>query len=84
MNGLKEFQKEFPHLLYAARGREHSLQSCPSTKIRDDLVARMKKKGVQMGGCGDYSIRLRPALIFTPKHADLFLERFRQVLKEAK
>ncbi|KAJ9596444.1 hypothetical protein L9F63_012528, partial [Diploptera punctata] len=82
MNGLKEFQKEFPHLLYAARGRGTFLAvSCPSTKIRDDLVARMKKKGVQMGGCGDYSIRLRPALIFTPKHADLFLERFRQVLK---
>ena len=46
MNGLKEFQKEFPHLLYAARGRGTFLAvSCPSPKIRDDIVARMKNKG---------------------------------------
>jgi len=38
--------------------------------------------GVQTGGCGELSIRLRPALIFTPEHADIFLDKFRQVLKE--
>ncbi|XP_069691045.1 4-aminobutyrate aminotransferase, mitochondrial [Periplaneta americana] len=85
MQGLRNFEQEFPHLLHAARGRGTFLAvSCPSTKLRDDLVARLKKKGVQTGGCGELSIRLRPALIFTPKHADIFLDRFQQVLKETK
>ncbi|KAJ4432075.1 hypothetical protein ANN_20689 [Periplaneta americana] len=99
MQGLRNFEQEFPHLLHAARGRGTFLAvSCPSTKLRDDLVARLKKKvsvklyhlGVAHRercadrGCGELSIRLRPALIFTPKHADIFLDRFQQVLKETK
>ncbi|XP_021937184.1 4-aminobutyrate aminotransferase, mitochondrial isoform X2 [Zootermopsis nevadensis] len=85
LTGLRSFEQEFPQLLHAARGRGTFLAiSCPSTKLRDDLVARLKKKGIQTGGCGEHSIRLRPALIFTPKHADIFLDRFRQVLKETK
>lgn len=40
--------------------------------------------GVQSGGCGEDSIRLRPALIFQEHHADIFLDRFRQVLSETK
>jgi 4-aminobutyrate aminotransferase/(S)-3-amino-2-methylpropionate transaminase len=47
-------------------------------------MALMRVAGVQTGGCGEHSIRLRPALIFTPKHADIFLDRFRQVLRETK
>lgn len=41
-------------------------------------------KGVQAGGCGDLSIRFRPALIFQERHADIFLDKFREVLKETK
>lgn len=40
--------------------------------------------GIQSGGCGDLSIRFRPALIFEEKHANIFLDKFRQVLKEIK
>lgn len=43
---------------------------------------RLKQKGIQSGGCGELSIRFRPALIFEEKHADIFLDKFRQVLKE--
>jgi 4-aminobutyrate aminotransferase/(S)-3-amino-2-methylpropionate transaminase len=35
-----------------------------------------------MGACGDRALRLRPSLIFQERHADIFLERFRQVLKD--
>lgn len=35
-----------------------------------------------MGGCGDRTIRLRPALVFQPSHANMFLEGLEQVLKE--
>jgi 4-aminobutyrate aminotransferase / (S)-3-amino-2-methylpropionate transaminase len=37
--------------------------------------------GIQSGGCGDKSVRLRPALIFQPYHADIFLERLERVLR---
>lgn len=40
--------------------------------------------GIQAGGCGEKSIRFRPALIFQEKHADIFFDKFNQVLKETK
>uniref|UniRef100_A0A6M2DCA7 (S)-3-amino-2-methylpropionate transaminase n=1 Tax=Xenopsylla cheopis TaxID=163159 RepID=A0A6M2DCA7_XENCH len=83
--GLLQFQNEFSHLIHSVRGRGTFLaMSCPTPKIRDDIVGHLKIKGVQAGGCGDYSIRLRPALIFQEHHADIFLDKFRQVLRESK
>jgi len=85
MNGLKDAQKEFPQLLNSARGRGTFLAiNAASGGLREDLVNRLRQKGIQSGGCGDVSIRFRPALIFEEKHADIFLDRFRQVLKETK
>lgn len=40
--------------------------------------------GVQGGGCGEAAVRLRPALTFDEHHADIFLDKFRQVLKDIK
>lgn len=40
--------------------------------------------GVQSGGCGVVGIRMRPALIFQPHHAHMFIDRLRQVLAETK
>lgn len=40
--------------------------------------------GVITGACGDHSIRLRPSLTFQEHHADIFLDRFREVLREIK
>lgn len=40
--------------------------------------------GIQSGGCGEQAIRFRPALTFEEKHADIFLDKFNQVLKETK
>lgn len=38
--------------------------------------------GIEIGVCGDTAIRLRPALIFGPKHAEIFLNAFQSILKE--
>ena len=40
--------------------------------------------GIQAGGCGDLSVRLRPALIFQPLHANIFLDKLNQVLSNIK
>ena len=44
------------------------------------MVGRMRSSGVLIGGCGDSTIRIRPALIFEPKHAEIMLEKFEDVL----
>jgi len=81
--GLLEIEKEFSHILNSTRGRGTFLAiNANKTQTRDDILGRLKQKGVQAGGCGDFAIRFRPALIFETKHADIFLDKFRQVLKE--
>ncbi|XP_054268603.1 4-aminobutyrate aminotransferase, mitochondrial-like [Macrosteles quadrilineatus] len=83
MDGLGSLQKDFPNLLNSLRGRGTFLAiNAPSSKLRDEMISRLKKKGVQAGGCGDLAIRFRPALIFQPYHAEIFLNIFRQVVKE--
>eukprot|EP01087_Luapelamoeba_hula_P008982 TRINITY_DN2288_c0_g1_i1.p1 TRINITY_DN2288_c0_g1~~TRINITY_DN2288_c0_g1_i1.p1 ORF type:complete len:518 (-),score=98.24 TRINITY_DN2288_c0_g1_i1:30-1583(-) len=40
---------------------------------RDKLIGMLRQKGVAAGGSGNQSVRLRPQLVFTPRHADQFL-----------
>lgn len=82
-NGLLDLEKEYSHLLNSTRGRGTFLAiNANNTKLRDEMLARLKKEGIQSGGCGDISIRFRPALIFQEKHANIFLDKFRAVLKQ--
>lgn len=57
---------------------------CFFTKINFIVFVFFILLGIQSGGCGDLAIRFRPALIFEEKHANIFLDKFRQVLKEIK
>ncbi|XP_053687953.1 4-aminobutyrate aminotransferase, mitochondrial [Sabethes cyaneus] len=83
--GLIQAQNAYPQLLNSARGRGTFLAiNCASTKLRDDIVAALKQKGILSGGCGEIGIRFRPALVFQEKHVDIFLDKFNQVLKELK
>jgi len=83
--GLHQAEKEFPALLHSVRGRGTFLAvDCATVQLRTDIINRLKDKGIQIGFCGEDSIRFRPALIFEEKHVDIFLDKFRQVLKETK
>ena len=53
-----------------------------NTSTRDKLIYEMRQRGVEIGGCGAFSIRLRPAMVFTPQHAKEFLRIFDEVLGE--
>lgn len=82
-NGLLALENEFPHIVNSTRGRGTFLAiNCNKQSTRDDIVGKLKKYGLQAGGCGDLAIRFRPALIFQEKHANIVLDRFRKVLKE--
>ncbi|KAM7345249.1 4-aminobutyrate aminotransferase [Cochliomyia hominivorax] len=81
-SGLLELEKEFPTIINSTRGRGTYLAfNCKNSQTRDDIINKFKLHGLQTGGCGDLSIRFRPALIFTEKHANIVLDRFRKILK---
>jgi hypothetical protein len=40
--------------------------------------------GIELGGCGDRSVRLRPSLVFRPTHATIFLETLDKVMGKKK
>jgi len=83
--GLSEIQGIFPNKLANVRGLGTFVAfDCPSGADRDKLIGKMRNRGVQMGGCGDYTIRFRPALIFQPHHVDIFLNIFEDVLLHEK
>jgi len=85
LNGLKEAQKRYPNLVKNARGvGTFCAIDCYTPQVRDALIGKLKLKGINAGGCGDASIRFRPALIFQKHHAELFLGAFNSVLAEQK
>mmetsp|Transcript_18887 Transcript_18887/g.34995 ORF Transcript_18887/g.34995 Transcript_18887/m.34995 type:complete len:569 (+) Transcript_18887:79-1785(+) len=53
-----------------------------NTSTRDKIIYNMRQKGVEMGACGAFSIRLRPSMMFTPEHAAEFLRIFDEALAE--
>ncbi|CAH0703627.1 unnamed protein product [Spodoptera exigua] len=52
--------------------------------ILDEVQTGCGPTGVLGGACGVSSIRLRPALIFQPKHAEIFLDILRKTLRQLK
>ncbi|GFN78506.1 4-aminobutyrate aminotransferase, mitochondrial [Plakobranchus ocellatus] len=83
LNGLKALQSEFPGLLKNARGLGTLCAvDAPTPEIRDDILKRLRNKGVHLGGCGASSIRLRPSLMFTSQHVAIFFDKMRSTVAE--
>ncbi|XP_041977177.1 4-aminobutyrate aminotransferase, mitochondrial [Aricia agestis] len=81
-DGLHKLENEFPHLINSVRGRGTFLAfSSPKTEIRDKINNKIKENGILGGVCGENTIRLRPALVFQKKHAEIYLDALRKTLK---
>uniref|UniRef100_A0A8K9XFA4 4-aminobutyrate aminotransferase, mitochondrial n=1 Tax=Oncorhynchus mykiss TaxID=8022 RepID=A0A8K9XFA4_ONCMY len=83
LQGLYQLQDQYPNLLSSARGQG----TFCAIDIRDDatrnsIILKARDKGVLLGGCGDRSIRFRPALVFKEHHVHMFLNVFSDVLAE--
>jgi len=79
---LKKLCKDFPDLINSARGLgTFSSFDSVNASVRDNILQKLKNSGVLAGACGDKTIRIRPALIFTQKHADIFLSKLNSTLK---
>ncbi|MEQ2241133.1 hypothetical protein ILYODFUR_022260 [Ilyodon furcidens] len=85
LNGLYELQAQYPGLLSRARGQGTfcAIDLC-DTATRDRLLLQARDKGVHLGGCGDVSIRFRPALVFKEYHVHIFLNIFNDILAQNK
>ena len=81
--GLMKLSAEFPEYVANVRGVGTFLAfDTANTAHRDALVGAMRANGVNTGGCGPASMRLRPSLYFTDKHADIYLEILSKSLAE--
>ena len=81
LKGLATLRSMFPDKIRNVRGRGTlAAFDAASPAARDKLVGKLRNHGIQLGGCGDVAVRFRPALIFQPKHVDVFLNICEDVL----
>ena len=74
VRGLQDIERAFPSLVGRARGLgTFASIDAINPATRDALVAELRARGVESGGSGDCTLRLRPAMIFKDRHADQFL-----------
>lgn len=79
---LEALQKKYPDYLRDLRGKGRGTYiawSLDASK-RNQFLLDMKNAGVNIGGCADDSVRLRPTLVFEEKHADILVEAIDKVL----
>lgn len=82
MSGLRQLGEYYQENVHNVRGKGTFIAFDSDTGAnRDKLLAYMRTHGVHTLGCGDRSIRIRPALIFGPRHAVEFLTVLEDALK---
>jgi len=80
---LFELSKKYPKFISKTRGIGTFISfSCETAAHRDKLALQMKTHGVQQGGNGDRSMRMRPTLYFEKKHADIYCDALERACKD--
>ncbi|POR33932.1 4-aminobutyrate aminotransferase [Tolypocladium paradoxum] len=65
---LDSLAARFPHHIRNLRGKDRGTFIAWDSPKRTEILGLAKKNGINMGGCGDVTIRLRPMLIFQQHH----------------
>lgn len=82
---LAELAIKYPKHLQNLRGKGRATfiaWDLESGEARNNFLYKMKQSGVNVGGCAEVSVRLRPTLTFEQKHADVFLSILDKVLSD--
>jgi len=83
LDGLKQLSEDHGSKIGRARGQgTFCAVSVNNTRTRDAIINNLRAHGVESGGSGAYTIRLRPTMMFMPQHAAEFLAIFDKVLEE--
>lgn len=80
---LEVLAEKYPSFLADLRGKNRATFIAWSFKealLRNKFLADMKTVGVNIGGCAEDSVRLRPSLVFEEKHADILVAAIEKVL----
>lgn len=71
---LQTLAAKFPRFISDVRGKGTFLAfDCETAELRAKLMAKIKEQGVNQGGCGVRTIRMRTTLYFEKKHADVYI-----------
>lgn len=84
-SSLNTILSKFPQKVSNLRGENFGTfiaWDCVDDNLRNKVLIKCREAGVNLGGCGDYSIRLRPTLVFEKKHADIFLNILEDVISK--
>lgn len=79
--GLERLAKQHPEEVKNLRGKGQGTFIAFDSPRRDQVLKKAKVVGINIGGSGETAVRLRPMLIFEKKHADILLDRLKQVLR---
>jgi len=80
---LETASKQFPQYIGNVRGVGTIIAfDCELPKLRDELHATLRNKGVLVGTNGSQSIRFRPSLTFGLEHLTEFQGVFEETLSE--
>ncbi|OJD24554.1 4-aminobutyrate aminotransferase [Blastomyces percursus] len=79
--GLERLAKQYPNEFQNLRGKGQGTFIAWDSPQRDAVLAKGKSVGINIGGCGERAVRLRPMLIFQKYHADILLESLEKIVK---
>ncbi|KAF1353467.1 4-aminobutyrate aminotransferase [Delphinella strobiligena] len=79
--GLEQLAKKYPKDIQNLRGKGQGTFIAWDSPRREEVLAKAKAVGINVGGSGAQAIRLRPMLIFQKKHADIFLKGMEKIFK---
>jgi 4-aminobutyrate aminotransferase/(S)-3-amino-2-methylpropionate transaminase len=65
---LEQLAAKYPELVQNLRGKDRGTFIAWDCPKREEVLALAKENGINMGGCGDAAIRLRPMLVFQKHH----------------
>ncbi|RPB25905.1 4-aminobutyrate aminotransferase, partial [Terfezia boudieri ATCC MYA-4762] len=70
---LESLARKYPEKIQNLRGKGQGTFIAWDSPRRDEFLRTMKFAGVNIGGCGEHAVRLRPMLIFGERHGEFFL-----------
>ncbi|KAK7534010.1 aminotransferase class-III-domain-containing protein [Phyllosticta citribraziliensis] len=79
--GLEQLQQKYPNEIQSLRGKGQGTFIAWDSPRRDEVLAKAKTIGINIGGSGAAAVRLRPMLIFQRHHADILLEGLEKIFK---
>lgn len=80
---LAKLAEKYPDFIHRLRGKDRATfiaWSFKKPELRNKFLVDMKAQGINVGGCSEDTVRLRPALVFEEKHADIFVDAVEKVL----